>query len=125
MDGGYLSVPEYGLVCACRDGYAVFFPGHELVHGVTPMQTTAPDGYRYSVVYYALRGMKDCFTAAMETQHAKKKRTEREREMVRRHQSGEPLKISALHRSQLPKNPIDEVELDPHVEYAQEKGVEL
>jgi hypothetical protein len=84
MSGGFLSVPEYDLVLPCRDGYAVFFPGHELIHGVTPMQATAPDGYRYSIVYYALRGMKDCFTAALETEYAKKMRTTREQDIVRR-----------------------------------------
>lgn len=84
MAGGFLSVPEYGLTLECRDGYAVFFPGHELIHGVTPMAPTAGDGYRYSVVYYALRGMKDCFTAAVETEYAKKIRTTREQDIVRR-----------------------------------------
>ena len=42
------------------------------------MHTTSPDGYRYSVVYYALRGMKDCFTYAMELGQARAARTERE-----------------------------------------------
>lgn len=92
MAGGYLRVPEYDLTVACRDGYAVFFPGHELVHGVTPMEPTAPNGYRYSVVYYALRGMKDCFTHAVETEYAKKTRTEREREMARKLEAGETLR---------------------------------
>lgn len=113
MDGGYLSIPEYDITCACRDGYALFFAGHELVHGVTPMQATASDGYRYSVVYYALRGMKDCFTYAVETAHAKRKRTEREREMARRALTGEPLKG-------LP--PQEEVELDPHREHMEERA---
>lgn len=78
MTGGYLHIPEYGLVLECRDGWAVFFPGHELVHGVTPMHPRTPDGYRYSIVYYALRGMKDCHTAAEETAYARVRRTERE-----------------------------------------------
>lgn len=84
MRGGYLSIPEYDAVVACRDGWAVFFPGHDLLHGVTSMTPTTRDGYRYSIVYYALRGMKDCFTAAVETEYAKKKRTERERDMAAR-----------------------------------------
>lgn len=78
MDGGHLHIPEYDAVIACRDGHAVFFPGHDLVHGVTPMRPRARDGYRYSIVYYALRGMKDCHTAAEETAHARRRRTERE-----------------------------------------------
>lgn len=77
--GGYLHIPEYDVTVESRDGWAVFFPGYQLVHGVTPMHMTREDGYRYSVVYYALRGMKDCFTHAIETKYARQKRTERER----------------------------------------------
>lgn len=82
MRGGYLHIPEYDACIESRDGWAVFFPGYQLVHGVTPMHATTPGGYRYSVVYYALRGMKDCFTHAVETEYALRRRTEREREMA-------------------------------------------
>lgn len=82
MRGGYLHIPEYNAVVASRDGWAVFFPGYELVHGVTPMTPTREGGYRYSVVYYALKGMKDCFTHAVEQDYALKKRTEREQTMA-------------------------------------------
>lgn len=79
VEGGHLHLPEYGATIACRDGWGVFFGGWNLVHGVTPMRLTRPDGYRYSVVYYSLKGMKDCATAAVETRRAWAKRTERER----------------------------------------------
>jgi hypothetical protein len=78
MTGGHLHLPEYDVTVECRDGWVVYFPGYEHLHGVTPMQKTAEDGYRYSVVYYALRGMKDCFTYAMELGQAHRARTERE-----------------------------------------------
>lgn len=81
-DGGHLHLPEYDLTVACRDGWAVFFCGHALVHGVTPMRLTRPDGYRFSVVYYALRGMKDCHTFAEETRLAQVRRTGREQNMA-------------------------------------------
>lgn len=125
MEGGYLRVPELDLVLPCRDGYAVFFPGHELVHGVTPMRPTAPDGYRYSVVYYALKGMKDCFTHALETEHAKKARTQREREMARKLAAGETLGVSPIIKRQYATtgNPngtgeheLENIEIDPHQE---------
>jgi hypothetical protein len=77
--GGHLHIPEYGLVIDCRDSWCVSFPGFRLVHGVTPMKAEATDAYRYSVVFYALRGMKDCATTAQETRYAQQKRTERER----------------------------------------------
>lgn len=79
VTGGHLHLPEYGATIACRDGWGVFFAGHNLVHGVTPMRLTAPDGYRYSIVYYSLRGMKDCHTAAEETRRGQAMRTQRER----------------------------------------------
>lgn len=79
VTGGYLHIPEYDFVVECRDGMVLFWSGYQLLHGVTPMTVTQPDGYRYTVVYYALKGMKDCFTHAVEQQHARLKRTERER----------------------------------------------
>jgi hypothetical protein len=42
------------------------------------MVKTIPDAYRVSVVYYALRGLKDCHTFAEETARAAVRRTERE-----------------------------------------------
>lgn len=89
MRGGYLHIPEYDVTVASRDGWAVFFPGYQLVHGVTPMEPTRDDGYRISVVFYALRGMKDCFTHAVETQYALRRRTERERDMAARVKAGD------------------------------------
>jgi hypothetical protein len=78
MAGGHLHLPEYDITVECRDGWCVFFPGYEHLHGVTPMHETVKGGYRYSVVYYALRGMKDCWSYAMELGEARRKRTERE-----------------------------------------------
>jgi hypothetical protein len=76
--GGALSMPEYGVTVECRDGWVLFFPGYRYLHGVTPIAHTTKDAYRYSVVYYCLRGMKDCFTFAVEQAEARKKRTARE-----------------------------------------------
>src|SRR3546814_4509638 len=42
------------------------------------MKKTSPDGYRISVVYYALQGLKDCHTFAEETAYARRRRAERE-----------------------------------------------
>lgn len=79
VSGGHLHLPEYGAVVECHDGWAVWFPGYRHVHGVTPIEKRQPDGYRFSAVYYALRGMKDCGTVAQEAVHARVGRTERER----------------------------------------------
>jgi hypothetical protein len=90
IQGGHLRIPEYGATIACRDGWGVFFAGYDLIHGVTPMRLTRPDGYRYSIVFYALKGMKNCFEAAVETAYARKRRTEREQDMAQRLAAGEP-----------------------------------
>lgn len=101
MRGGYLAIPEYDTVIPCRDGWAAFFPGWELVHGVTPMKATKPDGYRYSCVFYSLKGMKDCFTAAKETEYGLRRRTEREQKMAAELKAGEnPLRSQALKKKQ-------------------------
>jgi hypothetical protein len=76
--GGHLDVPQWGITVECRDGWAVLFNGFRHLHGVTPMTTRQRDGYRYSVVFYALRGMKDCHTYAVEQGDARRRRTERE-----------------------------------------------
>lgn len=90
VSGGYLTIPEYDLVLPCRDGWAVLFPGYELVHGVTPMTVDQPGGYRFSVVFYALRGLKDCFTVAKEAAYARERRTQREQAIVERLAAGAP-----------------------------------
>ncbi|WP_157892073.1 MULTISPECIES: hypothetical protein [Frankia] len=89
--GGYLALPEWGEVIACRDGWTLFFVGRQHVHGVTPMRTVQPDGYRFSVVFYALRGMKDCLSAAVETAYARQRRSQRERAMAARLAAGQPM----------------------------------
>ena len=82
-DGGYTTFAEHDITVGSRDGWAQYFCGYRWVHGVTPM-AVGEGGYRYSVVYYALRGMKDCFTYAVETASAQHKRTERESTQARR-----------------------------------------
>jgi hypothetical protein len=88
--GGYLHLPEFGVALACADSTVTLFPGKRWVHGVTPLtRVRKGDGYRISIVYYALRGMKDCRTAAEETRKAQLKRTEREAAMAQRIAAGD------------------------------------
>lgn len=79
MGGGHLHLPEYELVLPCGDGDVSWFYGRNTVHGNTPLTRRKVGGYRYSIVYYALKGMKDCATYAEETAQARRRRTERER----------------------------------------------
>lgn len=82
MDGGHLEMPEYGITINCKDGWALWFNGYAYVHGVTPLKPRTKDGYRYSIVFYAKRGMKDCHTYAVEIGEARKRRAQREAGMV-------------------------------------------
>lgn len=82
MTGGYLHIPEYDIVVACRDAWVTAFNGFELVHGVTPMTELSKGAYRYSAVYYAMKRMKDCHTYAVEVGEARRRRTEREEAAV-------------------------------------------
>jgi len=91
--GGYLHIKEYDAVLDCRDGWVVIFPGFKYLHGVTPIAHVAADAYRYSVVYYCLRGMKDCFTYAVEQSEARKKRTLREVNLASAVKGDIPFKI--------------------------------
>lgn len=83
MDGGHLHVPEYDLVFPVSDGDVSWFYGKRLVHGVTPMHRRRPDGYRYTVVFYAIQAMQNCRSYAEETRRAAAARTAREREQAR------------------------------------------
>lgn len=87
--GGHLHLPEYGLTVPCADSTVTYFPGKIYVHGVTPLTRAQPDGYRFSVVYYALRGMLTCREAAEEARLGRLRRTEREAEMGRRLAAGD------------------------------------
>ena len=87
-------MPEYGLVAPCGDATVSFFQGYKWVHGVTPItyvggKASREAGYRISVVYYALSGMKNCREAAEETAYGRERRTERERDMARRLAAGD------------------------------------
>jgi hypothetical protein len=88
--GGHLHLPEYDLVVPCADATVTYFEGFRWVHGVTPItRVRKGSGYRISIVYYALSGMKNCREAAEETALATVRRTDREREMARRLAAGE------------------------------------
>lgn len=74
MTGGHLHIPEYGATLACDDGWGVFLPTSELLHGVTPMTPHGSSAYRYSILYGSLPGARECFggeppaTAGWDTQ---------------------------------------------------------
>lgn len=79
VEGGYLSVPEYDCKFYLPDNSLFMFDGQGLLHGVTPIKYTNPDGYRFSVVYYTLKRMWECLVIGDEVQRIREKKTTRER----------------------------------------------
>jgi len=94
--GGHLHLPEWDLTFPCSDGTALFWWGQKHVHGVTPLRMLSPAAYRFSVVYYALRGMKDCATWARESADGRRRRTEREDAIAERLVKGGTVKIAGV-----------------------------
>lgn len=88
--GGCLHLPEYDITLPCDDSTVSLFKGFQYVHGVTPIKRLKDgEGYRISVVYYALRGMKNCREVAEEAAYGRRRRTEREEAMARRLAAGD------------------------------------
>lgn len=81
IEGGYLSLPEYGVRVLLQDKSYFLFDGQSVLHGVTPMRTLRSTGYRYSIVYYALKNMRNCQGCREEL--ARIRITKREREKKR------------------------------------------
>jgi hypothetical protein len=76
--GGQLVFPELGIAFEQADGALGIFDGQKWIHGVTALQKTKPNGYRASIVYYALSGMKDCYPYKEEVARYKKIRVVKE-----------------------------------------------
>jgi hypothetical protein len=82
--GGHLHIPEYDLTLACRDGQVVYFDGHDLLHGVTPIRKLRPDAYRITAVYYTIATMRHCLDADAELERSRASRTSAEDDQIER-----------------------------------------
>lgn len=56
--GGDTTVPDYDATVLSADGALLVYPAWRNLHGVTPILPTAEDGYRNSLVFYPLAGLK-------------------------------------------------------------------
>ena len=68
-------MPEYGVRFEFQNQSLFIFNGAKILHGVTPIHRVKPKGYRYSVVYYSLKGMSQCGSAEEEIEFLKKSKT--------------------------------------------------
>ena len=72
MEGGWLCVPEIDTKFLLKHNSLFMFDGQSLLHGVTPMSEASEDAYRFSIVYYSLKGMWKCLTLTEELLRSRK-----------------------------------------------------
>jgi hypothetical protein len=60
MGGGMLYLADYDTYLAVPNGSISIFDGQSVVHGVTPLTSTGPDPYRYTLVSYSKAAMRRC-----------------------------------------------------------------
>lgn len=77
--GGYFVLPEFRVALDFHQPSLVMFEGQHELHGVTPIRKRGSLGYRYSVVYYALKGMCACGSLTDEVERIRAVRLTRER----------------------------------------------
>jgi 2-oxoglutarate-Fe(II)-dependent dioxygenase family protein len=82
VQGGYLSVPQYGLGFELKHNSLFMFDGQSLLHGVTPISKQNARAFRYSIVYYSLREMWNCLPITDELLRIQQLRTQREEKRV-------------------------------------------
>jgi len=85
ISGGYLAMPEYGVMCEVKDKSIFYFDGQSILHGVTPITKLRADSRRFSIVYYSLRAMWNCAPLREEIARARMRReqVEQKRRSVR------------------------------------------
>lgn len=91
--GGNLAIPEYDVGLKISNGSIVIFDGQKIVHGVTPIQRTSPNAYRYTLVYYTLLQMWQCLTPEKELERVKMVKTKRTESRLARLKGEIPNKI--------------------------------
>lgn len=75
MVGGDLIVPEYNVMIRLGDGDCLWCDAGDNPHGVTAMVPQREDGYRISLVWYALKSMVHCGTPTEELARIQKTKT--------------------------------------------------
>ena len=60
IHGGYLACPDYDCAFEIKNNSLLIFDGQNILHGVTPFRELSTDAYRYTIVYYSLKGMWSC-----------------------------------------------------------------
>ncbi|MNI97695.1 hypothetical protein D3C73_1563920 [compost metagenome] len=61
-------IPQLDMAFKCSDNTVLLFDGQWLMHGVTDIVKDA-NGYRYSIVFYNMKGMSKCLSPEEELEH--------------------------------------------------------
>lgn len=67
VSGGYLLLPEYDLAFPMENNTILLFDGGKIMHGVTPIKLLGGNSYRYSIVFYTQKDMRNCLPPDEET----------------------------------------------------------
>lgn len=78
-DAGYLVIPELDVALAIENNSVTGFDGQLALHGVTPFRKVSRFAYRYTIVYYAKKGMWQCLPPEQELEAGARLRTLKER----------------------------------------------
>jgi len=78
VGGGHLALPEYGAALEIAPNSITIFDGQKIMHGVTPIRYYNEDAFRYTIVYYSLKGMWKCEPLEAELARIRNKHSERE-----------------------------------------------
>lgn len=95
MAGGNLHIADYDLTVPVRDRSAFYFPGVDLMHGVTPMTPRIRGAFRYTFVWYPVRRFVDLPGAAEAITTAQQRRTVLEGDQVARQRAAGHIKDGA------------------------------
>lgn len=78
VEGGELVLPALDLAFDYTKPAITMFCGAEYIHGVAPLRRRSASSYRYSIVYYANRGMCKCGSVQDELARIRTVKTDRE-----------------------------------------------
>lgn len=79
IQGGSLAMPEYRIAINLPDCSVIYFQGQKVIHGVLPFARQTLDGYRLTVVYYAMQPLRQCGTVKDELRRIQVIKTNRTR----------------------------------------------
>lgn len=82
--GGHLHIADYDLTMSCRNGDLLFFPGMDLIHGVTPITESLKGGYRFTAVYYSVKRFLKMASSAESLERAQVRRADLEDTLIER-----------------------------------------